>query len=950
MASVRSLGLHHPCGLQHAIDEEILPPNPSSSSYRWETFYEEGRDGTKVEDELLTTDTCVIWSRGGVYQTTYNFSAEKESIVQALFANFPAFKESNAPSAQNNSLQRALVVILKTQAHVYALQGSSHTVHLPFEVESACAAPIGIILQRKPRSENLAPLALKFPRVHPESFVSSQLTNFASSQKTNFSVETLGYPKAMNLNLSTTIENTWDHPAEEEVSLWPRLVCLTDPLKEIGLVVTDAESQGQNLQVPVSPGDSKKSKFLDPNEEILHIEEVKIPECTDKVVLAVTSNRQTSNYTIWRLNSMEPKDPFIGQHKKTKSRTARRRSSMASTALAVVPTPTKTHQRDNFGAPLPGKRPRKSERHEKREKTGKPTVDLVSTLEQQTNDSGVTRRSSRRVSSMLARADLSASHDRTSFTEQQLTSTFVSGTKRNESQGARPSRMSSSQVNHIRPSLGSLLEAPFDIGLDESFHNMGLNDHVLEGLQHEIHLSKIHSFPSSSDEARYSFAHKASGSRPRVFIVKAPTFATNERCRGQLLIGIQTAAEKLLQFNTLYTKTQTSFELQVRAGRAEPAQQTTVTIIPGELHTARNVLDSCKIDDGGQSSILVLSEMPNGQHELSTQAPWSELTKVSLSLLFADDERNLQFRGRTIERDIRQRKSEVIASSDSNIIGLRHPTSHGSVDLVDATGRLHRVRIQLQPKSSQVRKVLQVCRGILAHALGERVHAGWLHVMQWLQTQEGDVRDLEWSSFVIVLFAMALNLGRTDSKSAPVTKVPIRRRRPASGSFSPIQESEDWRALQKGEAANALGYIPWMLNPGWDWAVEDSVDDVAIGGDHLQQPKFIARHISLAREFMASSAGEFALGVSGFLPTHLGRDWEARTKAFSDIIIGLHLLSEEQKLDIMTPEFVSPGRADLRAVLLQVVKWLRWSDFASLYEVGLQEETDPRNDSGKLHG
>jgi anaphase-promoting complex subunit 1 len=99
---------------------------------------------------------------------------------------------------------------------------------------------------------------------------------------------------------------------------------------------------------------------------------------------------------------------------------------------------------------------------------------------------------------------------------------------------------------------------------------------------------------------------------------------------------------------------------------------------------------------------------------------------------------------------------------------------------------------------------------------------------------------------------------------------------------------------------------------------------------------------------MASSAGESALGTAGYLPTSLGKPLEARVKGLSDLIMGLHLLLEEQKLDIMTPEYTSSGRADLRAILCQMTRWLKWQDFLKVYEVGLHEELDHRNDSGMV--
>jgi anaphase-promoting complex subunit 1 len=153
--------------------------------------------------------------------------------------------------------------------------------------------------------------------------------------------------------------------------------------------------------------------------------------------------------------------------------------------------------------------------------------------------------------------------------------------------------------------------------------------------------------------------------------------------------------------------------------------------------------------------------------------------------------------------------------------------------------------------------------------------------------------------------------------------------------------------MERAEASNALGCPPWVLNSAWDWALdEESAHTWNSTGDQFPSQNFITRHVALAREFLASPAGESALGASGYLPTSLGKPMEARVKNLSDLIMGLHLLLEEQKLDITTPEYLSPGRASLRAVLCQMVRWLKWKDFLAIYELGLHEEVDPRNDAG----
>ncbi|CAM1504062.1 Fc.00g016530.m01.CDS01 [Cosmosporella sp. VM-42] len=946
MASVKSMGLHHPSGLQHAIEEQLLPANPAPDTYTWDILTGD-KEGEDIEDELLTTEYCVIWCRGGVFRKTFKFDLEKEPITQALLAYFPASEDDKAENwdggkntNNESALAKALVVFLKTQAHIYFLSGANHIVHMPFEVESACAGPVGVIIQRKQRSENLGPISLKFPQVPPNSFVSSQLTAFNSSQQTTFSVEGLGNPKTLPFTLGSTLDKLWDAPLEHPGSRWPRLVSLTDPLLEFGLVVTDADpytTKGLRKNATMKPA------FLDPAEEMLHVEQIKTPGSSsegagDPLIIGVTINRETCTYTVWRLNYLKHEDPFVGRQKNGKKYAARRRSSMAPGFTSGATTPVPTNLRESFGAPLPGKRQRKSEKVER-------PMDLVSSLEQQDKEgTGVTRRSSRRVSSMLARADLSASHERSVFADQPLLAGHA-GSKRHDSQGNHP-RLSANYNQQIHPSLSSLLEAPFDVGLDEGFHNMGLDDHDFDGLQHEIVFTRIHTVPLDNSNVRYSATDQPARNQTKVFILTAPPFAIDEYNRGQLLIGIQDSTEKRLQLITLHVKAQHKFDLAAKAGRSESPKESTISITLGDLRRAQNVVDSCKLVDGDQSAILILSESMDGRHELSTQAPWSELTKISLSLLFVDNTRSLQYRGRVIDRDIKQRKSEVIDLTNGSIIGIRHPRSRGIVDVVDTEGRLHQLLVQLQPRSPQVRKVLAVCRSILPHSLGERISAGWLHCMQWIGAHDESVADVEWSAVATLILALYLNLGRPDTKALPTARLPARKKRPASGSFGPIRESEDWKALEVGETANSLGCPPWMMSRGWEWALDEDVDDgMSSAGDLSSSSKFISRHITFAKEYMASASGDVAFGPTGYMPTSLGKPVESRRKVAVDVFMGLHLLLEEEKLDVMTPEFTSPGRADLRVILCQIARWLRWHAFSSFYELGIQEDIDLHHDS-----
>ncbi|KAM3565588.1 hypothetical protein MY1884_000121 [Beauveria asiatica] len=942
MASVKSLGLHQPSGLHYAIDEQLLPPNPPADSYKWDIVSGKSRNTDRIEDELLITKDAVLWCRGGILRKIFRFDLEKESVTKALLAYFPASNDDkSAPKAHSQDpkpsmanrrqprLEKALVVFLSTQAHIYFLSGTSHVVHMPFEVETAFAGPSGVLIQRKQKTENLNSSTLRFPRVIPHSFLSSQLTEVNSSQAHDFSVQSLGNPKALNLGLSNTLESMFDGPVGRTESHWPRLVSLSDPLLDIGLVITDHESQ----TAKGSTAGARNEAFLDPAEELLYIEQVELSgrafqQVDEDFTIAVTLNRATNCYNVWRLKYLENQDPFIRQRKSKTTTTnlaARRRSSMAP-SFAEPNTPARPNTRDSFGAPLPGKRQRKSEKIDK-------PVDLVSSLEKQDKDgSAITRRSSRRLSSMLARADLSASQERSVFSEQPP---GVGGkpARKQESRAVPHNRSSSSFSHQIRPSLSSLLEAPLDMGLNEGFLNMGLDDHELDGLQHDVLFTKIFDIPSAKSNVHYTVQAGDAPEHTKVFVLAAPAYAHDGHHRNQLLIGIQDVDEKRLDIITIQIILHPNARVNPKASFPGSAPSS-LSIATGEIRRAQNVVDSCKLVDGDQSVILILSESMNGQLELSTQAPWSDRTSISPDLVFVDDTRHLQYRGRVVDRDVKQRKSEVFDLTNGSIVGLRYPRQHGVVDTVDVSGRLHQLKIQLEPTCPQVCQVLSVCRNILQDSLGERLHGGWLHIVQWLRDQDDSFPDIEWSAATVLLFSLVLNLGRVEGKPIKTTRLPVRKRRPASGSFGSIRESDDWKALETGETASSLGCPAWMMNRGWQWALDSSSENWSASTDQLSTPRFTAKHIALAREYMASPMGKSAFGQSGYMPTSLHHGEKRRRKAVADVFMALHLLLEEKRLNIMSAELVTqqgtyPSPAEIYSYNAEMVETMQAQGFTN---------------------
>ncbi|KAI1114002.1 hypothetical protein F5Y14DRAFT_194242 [Nemania sp. NC0429] len=948
MASVTSLGLHQPTALEYAVQEQLLPENPSPSSYEWDIVVDRaGRED--VEDELLVTKDAVIWSRGSIFRKCFGFKLEKEPITQALLTYFPVSEPNpasgNAPAQArrqaNPLLSRALVVFLKTQAHIYFLDGASHVVHMPFEVESACAAPQGVIIQRKYRTDASVAASLKFPRVPPNSFLTNQMSPVSMRQST-FSVEGLGRPKALPLRLSSQPDSLWEVPDDKSDSHWPRLVTLTDPLLDIGLVVTqpDRSTKGKGRRQS-----ERLPHFLDRAEEILHVEEIRTDapnqSCSrdEKIVIAVTANRDTSMYTVWQLSYFPKGDPFMTSRKPKRRKSGPRRSSMQPGLPSGATTPLQPNFKESFGAPLPGKRPRKSERIEKNDRA---LEKLESSLGLE-KEAGVTRRTSRRVSSMLARADLSASHDRTGFVDQPQTSTHFHnrrdtsyGSQRNRASGIFPGPGLTGNYIHGTHPPGNFLEAPVDSLLEElraggdleGFLDKGLDDHDFDGLAQEVLLTKIHTFPIDNSNVRYSLSKQPARKQSKVFCVAGPQIIVDNIVRQQVLVGLQDPMEKRLQLLTLHLQ----FQNQSPADLIEPSRP---VFTFGQLRKAHDVIDACNIVDGSISMILMLSQGIDGQRHLSIQAPWGHFTPITLpEKLSLSSMRTLAYRGTLVNREVGTRRA--ITPIKGEIVGMRHPKLRGVVDVLNGDSmELHQIRIQLEPTSPQVHKILGVLRSILPSPFTDHLLATWWSIMGWVRGQNAEADDYEWSAIVIHILIMYLTLEIQIKPEAPSPPPHKRSRSFLRSSSGARVDLADWDAMCSLETPGSLTHPSWTETNAWQWMMEedDSPQPFFKPAPDIGETDFIALHIKSALAYMSWQSTNSTGGLLDNLPTASSLDEPTRFSYAREIFMGLHLLLEEQKLNITVPSTVSPGLIDLQSVLLQISKWMKWPQWVQVYEL-----------------
>lgn len=1026
MASVISLGIHKSLALPFLIAEGILPSDASEDLLAWQTVGGNAAEDFGEEEELANTDYCVIWSRGSVIQRVYRFEAEKESVTEATFTRFPsevttkpiceAIKDGTPQHKQPGSVvtpiglnirkvrastseseviapkqdssqvkgenrcslneegrnddrtlgRRALVVILKTHAHVFFISGTSHTVHLPFEVERVFPLCQGILLQRKLSKPGGESSVSKLPSVPPNSFAFAVPTSAESSHEQTAPAHLSVAPSSDLLSLPLPSDLLRESRKSTEAGL-PRLFCLTDPLTEMGIVVTGyGSTTSKSLEHRQSI--TSLSDALDQNEDLLYVSAEdefghhRLGLKMQPTVLAVTRNHKTGMITIWSIAYVDAKtitDPPRHMSSMTSGSISRRRSSYgvgAGTGATTPVTRGAVGGRESLG--VAGSRPQSFKDSTLDEASENAEEDLVSQLDPAFGNPSVPAKASRRVSSLLARADLSTSRDRSTFSELATGYAAPNGNRRGASFGAYGVRVSSGldgvtgqsyskSFSGERSSLDppSLSESSFEEDIDGSdimpkLTNLDLGD-AARGLREEMVLTKIYSVPIEKSNGQRSSSRSTQSARLKVFTIRPSYHDLGNDCEDAIVIMC------LLDHNTCELSV-----MEINLQQHPPLERTSDNKLTGSkglqastvnITRHANVIDACKIKNKEYCRILLISKGADGLDEMSLQAPWSPMFKFKLpSSLYINNPYCL-----TNSEFSRQRRvggfKRVLSEGPQAFVALDHADNNGRVDVVDNEGRRHRVEIQLGPHNPYILKMMQVSEAILPRSEKNRetLLRGWWDVMSWLRSRPDEVQDMEWTAMIVLLFSMA---GDFPEAMRPETVTRQRKRkggllRSSSGANTDL---ESWETMLNEECLFSPS-PPWMQDVAWRWTVNQETNQATLPST-TSKPSRSSRSltksvtsvvpiqknssrllecVSLARDFSRTPLGIEANGQSGYLPTALSSHLDLRRTALATILVGLHLLREEYKLDVL----VASALHDLAPVLAQIGGWLGWESW-----------------------
>lgn len=932
MAAVRSLGLVEPSALTYLISEGILPLDPPRSAYRWHSYLNKPADKSDLaEDEILIATTCVVWSRFGVIKRVLNLSLDDGPIVQAFATSFP---HGNNDGVTAGLLEEALVVVLKTQVQILLLSGGSHIVPLTFEAQSAFACPTGFLLQRKATVDHDE---TKDPAVifqHDLSTINESQTTIRTSS---------ARPSLILPTVNNAVESNVQHNRGV-----PRTFSCIDPMSELGLVVAGSTDKVRSLEDCQALPVDEDLVYLSRYDELLSYGVDHVPLC-----LAVTHNVGSGEISIWHVAEdvpMSTRTKSKSQKHGRKSTRSQRKSSNVFGRPSVNPASTVRDPhplRQSFG----GLAQSYADNIQTSGSEQKSTADLVDQLGPEFEQAGVQTRSSRRVSSMLARTDLGAGNDRNTFNELALgqanRKSMNRTARRGESTGSFGDRQSFGTRRkssfHAATSIlstgTSFLNVPGHVQLDlnaSPLDNAAVEMLGPSNLSRDLGFFKLTSF-SLSDGVEYGVA-------PEFDVLVFPSPAT--AAADTLVLSI-CVCERRLDKIAIVT---------ANVNPASSSRASTKTRIKAvSIRRGDEVSGACLVTHGSRQRLLVLTKTRQDEPILHLEAPWSPPYRLELPTIYVVTSPSRQRISGTASRDRDADGRRMIPASSFQISSVRQLGMDGKIVVLNDSGAAQLLRVELDPTDALVSSILAMCNHIFGPQFQDAFLVAFWEVQRWLKNRDtSDSSD--WVALVITLFSCAVPF--IDEKAFKVG-TPSRRKKGAllRSSSGTAVDLSNYNEMQESHS-----YLlpPQALGVAWKWMADEQHNELSqppsarsprhVRASSLQTAlndslergnSFIVGCIALAREFAQSPAGEGAIGPEGYLPISINKDRNIRQTALPKLIVGLHLLREEYQLRSCR-DAASQSFSSLPAVLAQLGTWLGWTswtmDEGSYYSSGLSSE------------
>ncbi|KAK5132980.1 hypothetical protein LTR08_008343 [Meristemomyces frigidus] len=990
MAKVESLGVHTPVALPYLIREGILPPEPKQALYQWETYVLSEGSGN-VEEEVLATRQCVVWSQGKFIRNVYRFELEGENVIQALLTTFPnatneqrhigqdagcvangynknqgnsrqsltrsPLKRDGAASqanAQAGTSSRALVVFLKTKAHIYFLQGSRHIIDLPFEVERAFPSLRGCVIQKKAAWAATVLPTPQVPAAPPNSFFSSQLQPSASYlQSPTLARSIAGSQPARpsplggggHAKLDAVFQDVFRTPGKGTEEDGASLYSLTSPLSDFGVLTYSVQHQKPRLSGKTHPGLAVEFESLDVAEEVVYVSlrdelgEARHERSRGSLMLIVTANNNLRSLTVWHAWYVEEKSlrDLLRQRAAQKAAKARRRSSFLSANLTTGATTPAVRKREptrdslvSGSLRLPGelgasqaavpssKKPTRQEEEAVMESQMDPDYQPVAAQQP--------ARESRRISSL--NTDMRAS-------QTSANPSFIGpGGRRNASFGGPTDRRS---FGH-RKSRGSTPGSVFG-------RSLGPDDDLME-LDSNGDLESEESVESVLRHMRATFdaagADSVLGSADDEFkrelvVRKLHSFAIGQRSASRSLaraFHIATLRDMRptsdsddsrlnLYVHDEFTQDLLSLKLVIKQRPFSPdlaqSPQVAIPVVAAEISLGK-CSSIIPLKDGHVGAVLLSGKGLLFSTEaielcpLPSQTPYRSYNPYGAHHNAAD-------------KDVA--KNRILPSPDGRL-QLAHHGIGGSFDEIDADNICHGRRLQLGPQDSYISLVLEVCESVLPSQEAVQVRATWCRAYAWLNQEiesvSGSGCSIEFVALVATILTPVVQLLDAKARAAlHVTRLAAGKQKPA--------HSDALRLCKQQQTSHLLSRSPWF------WMERSQ----SLPTSSLASPNTRSQLDRRKDQLLPIAAGLAVELTDSETPRlSLGNGAESAVDCAVNLMLGLHVFREEQKL--CTLSTLRSHNLDIGPVIAQIGSWLgheAWSGIAASY-YGLEGASEER--------
>ena len=931
MASVQSHGLHEPSALEYLVAEGLLQPDPLPEAYTWHSYLSPADDGSGlIEEEILTAQSCVVWSRCGTIKRVLNLNADEDSILKAFTTYFETSAEISEAERTTKSFavrkEKALVVVLKTHAHLLLLSGDTHVLPLSFEVESSFPCPYGFILLRKVSTDE--------ENVDESSF-HHDLSTINESQgtlRTDSNRPSLLLPDGPKPMLRS----------QETNKGMPRTYSCTEVMSELGLVVCGSSSKPTALdECPALPLD-EELLHISGHDELSNLQADHAPLC-----IAVTRNSASRKIAVWHVAREVPltsQTQSRRQKSARKSELSRRKSSniyaRAGAATPVLRGPSKL--RESFGGPVPLNAENLLHSSATEQKSFA-SDDLAAQFEPGFGEIGVQTRSARRVSSMLARTDLGAGNDRGAFHDLAM----GHGTRKSlnrpghpgESIGSFGDRQSFGRRRSSFPATTSILSTGTSFlnapaNLRTSILAPSGNPDVLDNgeiaersshLPREIGFFKLTSF-TMSDEGQaggntHSFkvltfpSPKMSGHRPIEMSV-----CILDREAGQISI-VNVQVEMVL------------------SGKSTNGTMTPdVRLKATKIRRGAGIAGACLIHDNDTVRLTIATKTRDGQTSIQLEAPWSPPFRLDLpSSYYLSKSLRGPF-GLSPTRRRHEASRRTIPSTEVDVSEIEAYGGRGQLLLTGSEGQQHLLSVKLQPQNSIVHDIIRLSNWIYGPEYQDSLLVLYWEVVRWLKDRAA-VDITEWSAMIVTLFSLAAPF--IESKGTK-TGTPSKRKkggilRSSSGAAIDLSDLNSMREAHAQSSQKSTDGVSWSWlshmsktfppsptrssTHSRTQSMQSASDEIDANKDRL-----LMQCASWAKEFVQAPIGEAAIGPEGYLPISISKDRNTRQTAVAKLLVGMHLLGEEYNLDL-TSKVTSSLKPALPTVLAQLGQWLGWDDW-----------------------